>query len=71
VEDTGGSVVFATWRWVGTHTGTLSGFPPTGRPLRMTGATVYSFDTDDRLSGHWQVIDRLGVFQQLRRNAET
>src|SRR6478609_3208467 len=49
VEDTGGSVVIATWRWVGTHTGTLSGFPPTGRPLRMTGATVYSFDTDDRL----------------------
>jgi predicted ester cyclase len=37
----------------------------------MTGATVYSFDSDDRITGHWQVIDRLGVFQQLRRNAET
>jgi hypothetical protein len=36
----------------------------------MTGATVYSFDRDDRITGHWQVIDRLGVYQQLRRNAE-
>jgi steroid delta-isomerase-like uncharacterized protein len=69
-DDAAGTVV-ATWQWVGTHTGALSGFPPTGRPLRMTGATVYSFDSDNRITGHWQVIDRLGVFQQLRLNAET
>jgi predicted ester cyclase len=69
-DDVAGTVV-ATWQWAGTHTGTLSGFAPTGCLLRMTGATVYSFDGDDRITGHWQVVDRLGVFQQLRRNAET
>jgi hypothetical protein len=41
-----------------------------GRSLRMTGATVYSFDGDNRISGQWQVVDRLGVFQLLC-NAET
>lgn len=70
VADDDAGIVIATWRWGGTHTGPLSGFPSTGRPLRMTGATVYSFDRDDRITGHWQVIDRLGVYQQLRRNAE-
>lgn len=69
-DDVAGTVV-ATWQWAGTHTGPLAGFSPTGHLLRMTGATVYSFDGDNRITGHWQVIDRLGVFQQLRLNAET
>jgi len=30
----------------------------------MTGLTIYMFD-GTRLSGHWQVADRLSVFQQL------
>jgi steroid delta-isomerase-like uncharacterized protein len=64
-------IVVATWQWRGTHTAALAGFAPTGRLLHMTGATVYSFDEDERLTGHWQVVDRLGVFQQLRRHAET
>jgi predicted ester cyclase len=71
VADDVACIVVATWQWAGTHTGVLSGFSPTGRLLRMTGATVYSFDGDDRITGHWQVVDRLGVFQQLRQNTET
>jgi steroid delta-isomerase-like uncharacterized protein len=63
-----GDAVVATWFWSGTHAGNLSGFPPSGRVLRMSGATVYYFD-GNRISGHWQIIDRLGVFQQLRANA--
>lgn len=66
VADDVARIVVATWRWTGTHAGVLSGFPPTGRTLRMTGATVYDFDADDRIAGHWQVVDRLGVFHQLR-----
>ena len=31
----------------------------------MSGATVYYFD-DEKIVGHWQITDRLGVFQQLR-----
>ena len=64
----GGAVVM-TWTWTGTHLAALAGFPPSGKPVSMSGATVYYFDEDLRISGHWQIADRLGVFQQLRRNA--
>ena len=43
----------------------MAGFPPTGRVLRMSGITIYYFDGGGRLTGHWQMVDRLGVFQQL------
>jgi predicted ester cyclase len=68
VADDAADRVVSTWSWSGTHTGELAGFAPTGQRLQMTGATVYFFDEADRITGHWQVIDRLGVFQQLRRN---
>jgi steroid delta-isomerase-like uncharacterized protein len=57
--------VVMTWLWHGTHTGDLPGFPATGKTIKMSGATVYYFD-GERISGHWQIADRLGVFQQLR-----
>ena len=56
-----------TWLWTGTHLGDLPGFPATGRTIHMSGATVYGFDSEDCLTGHWQITDRLGVFQQLQR----
>lgn len=59
--------VVMTWLWRGTHMADLPGFPATGRTIRMSGATVYMFDPDDRLTGHWQITDRLGVYQQLQR----
>jgi steroid delta-isomerase-like uncharacterized protein len=57
--------VVVTWLWKATYMGDIPGLPATGRPVSMSGATVYYFE-GDRLSGHWQIIDRLGVFQQLR-----
>lgn len=60
-----GDHVVMTWLWVATHAGDLPGFPASGAIIRMSGATVYGFDVDDRLTGHWQISDRLGVFQQL------
>lgn len=60
-----GDEVIITWLWRATHAGDAPGFPASGREIRMSGATVYGFDADDRLTGHWQVTDRLGVFQQL------
>ena len=63
--------VAMTWLWTGTHLGDLPGFPASGRIIRMSGATVYLFDDDDRITGHWQITDRLGVYQQLQRNAAT
>jgi len=28
----------------------------------MSGIIIYYFDEHDRLTGHWQIVDRLGVF---------
>nr|WP_294914357.1 ester cyclase [uncultured Neokomagataea sp.] len=63
-----GQNVVMSWFWSGTHKGDLPGFPATNRIIRMSGATIYTFDSEDRLNGHWQITDRLGVFQQLQRN---
>lgn len=64
-EDDG---VVMTWLWAATHSGDLPGFPASGQVIRMSGATLYRFDGDDRITGHWQITDRLGVYQQLQRN---
>jgi steroid delta-isomerase-like uncharacterized protein len=62
--------VCITWLWQGTHRGEISGFAPTGRALRMSGTTVYSFDPTGRITGHWQIADRFGIYQQLTSDAE-
>ena len=61
-----GDTVVMTWLWSATHLGDLPGFAATGTPVRMSGATAYAFASDERLTGHWQITDRLGVFQQLQ-----
>lgn len=63
-----GDSVVMTWLWQATHKGDLPGFPATGNTIRMSGATVYGFDSENRLTGHWQIADRLGVYMQLERN---
>ena len=62
----GADALAVTWSWRATHLGDLPGFPASGRTITMTGATVYGFDAADRLTGHWQVVDRLGVYRQLQ-----
>lgn len=57
--------IAVTWTWTGMQTGELAGFPASGRRITMSGITVYYFD-GDRIVGHRQVVDRLGVYQQLQ-----
>lgn len=59
-----GEKVAVTWHWAGTHLGEIAGFAPTGRKLAMSGATIYYFN-GPLLAGHWQITDRLSIFQQL------
>lgn len=59
--------VCITWLWSGTHVGEIAGIPPSGKELRMSGVTVYHFQ-NNRITGHWQVADRLSVFQQMQAN---
>lgn len=56
--------IAVTWTWRGTHEGGLPGARATGRSISMSGATIYFFQ-GDRICGHWQVVDRLSVMQQL------
>jgi steroid delta-isomerase-like uncharacterized protein len=56
--------VVVAWLWRATHQGDIAGFPPTGRILTMSGITVYAFE-GDRICGHWQAVDRLGLFRRL------
>ncbi|WP_420606072.1 ester cyclase [Novosphingopyxis sp.] len=64
-----GDCVVMTWQWSATHLGDLPGFPASRQTIHMSGATVYMFNDDDRITGHWQITDRLGVYQQLQRNS--
>lgn len=57
--------VVVTWLWHATHLGDIPGFPVTGKRITMSGITEYRF-AGDLLCGHWQVVDRLSVFQQLQ-----
>lgn len=59
-----GDCVAVSWTWTGTHLGDLPGIPATGRPISMSGLTIYDF-TDGQLSGHWQIADRLSIYQQI------
>ena len=56
--------VAASWFWTGTHTGDLPGLPASGKIVEISGLTIYYFE-NGRIAGHWQVTDRLGVYQQL------
>jgi steroid delta-isomerase-like uncharacterized protein len=62
--------IAVSWTWHATHLGDLPGFPATGTRITMSGMTSYSFE-NGRLSGHWQVVDRLSVFQQLQAHRAT
>jgi steroid delta-isomerase-like uncharacterized protein len=64
MEDEG--KVAVAWTWTATHAGDIPGFPATGRVLEMSGLTIYDFDDDGLISGHWQVSDRLGIIRQLQ-----
>lgn len=57
--------VAVSWHWTGTHMGDYPGFPASGRALTMSGITIYDFDAEGRITGHWQLADRLGVYRQL------
>lgn len=56
--------VAVSWHWSGTHSGGLPGISATGRTLTMSGLTIYSFRAG-LISGHWQIADRLSIYQQL------
>lgn len=61
-----GGRVAVRWSAEGTHEGDLRGLPASGRRLRFAGQTIYEL-RHGQVAGHWQVIDRQGFLEQLRR----
>lgn len=59
-----GKKVAVSWTWKGTHLGDVAGIAATRKSISMSGLTIYDF-VDGKLSGHWQIADRLSVYQQI------
>ena len=48
----------------GTHTGGLMGIPATGKPLKVHGMVLSRLE-DGKIVEEWEILDMLGMFQQL------
>lgn len=56
--------VAISWYLTGTHEGDLAEIPATGEKINMSGLTIYYF-SEGKITGHWQVIDRLAFLAQV------
>ena len=63
-----GDKVVISWDLEGTHRGDIPGLPATGKRVKVPGLTIYYF-SGGKITGHSQVIDRLGFMQQVMPNA--
>jgi predicted ester cyclase len=61
---TDGDTVWTLNRARGVNTGSVMGFPPSGRPVEIDVIDVARF-ADGRLVEHWGVPDQLGMLIQL------
>lgn len=59
-----GNAVVITWIMTGTNKGNIGSIPPTNKPIKTNGVTIYYFQ-DGKICGHSQVFDRKTVMQQL------
>jgi len=48
----------------GTHKGEFEGIPPTGKVLTLNAFTVFRL-VDGKIAEEWEVLDELGMMQQL------
>lgn len=59
-----GDYVAITWIMTGTNLGKIGDLPPTNKPIKTDGATIYQFN-NGKVCGHSQVFDRTTVMRQL------
>ena len=57
--------VAVSWHFVGTQKGNIPGLPTTNKKVTVYGLTIYYF-ANGKITGHWQIVDRLGFIGQLR-----
>jgi predicted ester cyclase len=59
-----GNKLVARWSAHGTHKGDLMGVAPTGKEVSINGTAIDRFE-DGQSVEHWEIIDQLGLMQQL------
>ncbi len=57
--------VCVSWIMKGTQKGNLPQLPATNKGVAVPGMTIYSFDENDLVTGHWQVLDKFIMLQDL------
>ena len=65
-----GDKVAISWQFQGTHKGSMPSILATGKPVKVLGLTIYYF-ANGKITGHLQVVDRLGFFEQLGKTEST
>jgi steroid delta-isomerase-like uncharacterized protein len=58
------NLVTTRYSWRGTHTGEFLGIPPTGKPVTVTGISIYRVE-NDKIAEEWFQQDMLGLLQQI------
>jgi steroid delta-isomerase-like uncharacterized protein len=58
------SKVAISWFMSGTQKGDLPNLPAAGKKINVSGITIY-YVVESKITGHWQVFDRLSVLAQL------
>jgi len=59
-----GDMVTKRWTYHATHTGDLSGLPPTGKRIMMSGLELFRL-ADGKIVEAWVAYDNLSLMQQL------
>ncbi len=59
-----GDKVASRWTYRGTHKGEFQGIPPTGKPVTLTGISIWRFE-GSKIVESWHEFDALGMLQQL------
>jgi predicted ester cyclase len=59
-----GDKVVQRWTVRGAHQGVFQGIPPTGRPVTLTGISIWRVD-GGMIVESWHELDTLGMLQQL------
>lgn len=59
-----GDMVTTRWTAHGTHKGELSGIPPTGRSVTISGVSIDKI-VDGKLVAGWSISDQYSLLQQL------
>lgn len=62
--------VAISWKFTGTQTGDHPQLPATNKAVNISGLTIY-YLSNGKITGHWQVLDKLRLFEQLGIHASS